>query len=59
LPPASTLAVDPLAAGEGKLHVIRDSSWRHSSVTELRLAFRDFGEGGRDDVGFRIARYAQ
>jgi len=58
-PPASTLAVDPLAAGEGKLHVIRDSSWRHSSVTELRLAFRDYGEGGRDDVGFRIARYAQ
>jgi formylglycine-generating enzyme required for sulfatase activity len=58
-PPASTLVVDPLATGEGKLHVIRGSSWRHSSVTELRLAFRDYGEGGRDDVGFRIARYAQ
>jgi formylglycine-generating enzyme required for sulfatase activity len=58
-PPASALAVDPFAAGEGKLHVIRGSSWRHATVTELRLAFRDYGDGGRDDVGLRIARYAE
>ena len=58
-PPASSLAVDPFAAGEGRLHVIRGSSWRHATVTELRLAFRDYGDGGRDDVGLRIARYAE
>lgn len=58
-PSSSATAVDPLAAGGGKLHVIRGSSWRHATVTELRAAFRDYGEGGRDDVGLRIARYAE
>ena len=58
-PPTSAAAVDPLAAGDGKLYVIRGSSWRHATVTELRLAFRDYGEGGRDDLGLRIARYAE
>jgi len=58
-PAASTVAVDPLATGDGNLYVIRGSSWRHATVTELRLAFRDYGEGGRDDVGLRIARYAE
>lgn len=58
-PPAAAAAVDPLAVGSGKLYVIRGSSWRHATVTELRAAFRDFGDGGRDDVGLRIARYAE
>lgn len=58
-PPASAVAVDPAATGEGALRVIRGSSWKHSAVTELRLAYRDYGDGKRDDLGFRIARYAQ
>lgn len=58
-PPASSVAVDPAATGEGALHVIRGSSWKSSAVTELRLAYRDYGDGKRNDVGFRIARYAQ
>jgi len=58
-PAASTVAVDPVAAGAGAMHVIRGSSWQHSGVTELRLAFRDYGDGKRNDLGFRIARYAQ
>jgi len=58
-PPASTAAIDPVATGEGGVYVVRGSSWKHSSVTELRLAFRDYGNGKRNDVGFRIARYAQ
>jgi formylglycine-generating enzyme required for sulfatase activity len=41
------------------VHVIRGSSWRHATVTELRAAFRDYGDGRRDDLGFRIARYAE
>ena len=50
---------DPLGPAEGQYHVIRGSSWMHSTVTELRLTFRDYGNEARPDVGFRIARYAQ
>lgn len=58
-PATGAVAVDPLSAAAANLHVIRGSSWRHATVTELRTAFRDSGNGRRDDVGFRIARYAQ
>jgi formylglycine-generating enzyme required for sulfatase activity len=58
-PPAATVAVDPAATGEGALRVIRGSSWKSSAVTDLRLAYRDYGDGKRNDLGFRIARYAQ
>ena len=58
-PASSSVAVDPAAGGAGTLRVIRGSSWRHSAVTELRLAYRDYGDGKRNDLGFRIARYAQ
>lgn len=56
---AAAPAVDPTGPAGGKSHVIRDSSWRNSSLTDLRLAKRDYGEGGRPDVGFRVARYAE
>jgi formylglycine-generating enzyme required for sulfatase activity len=49
--------IDPLGPAKGQYHVIRGSSWRHSSISELRLAYRDFGDQGRLDVGFRLARY--
>jgi formylglycine-generating enzyme required for sulfatase activity len=49
--------IDPLGPTEGQYHVIRGSGWRHSSISELRLAYRDFGELGRLDVGFRLGRY--
>lgn len=58
-PPASAVVKDPFAAGAGSVRVIRGSSWRHATVTELRAAFRDYGEGKRDDLGFRLARYAE
>jgi len=50
---------DPLGPESGDYHVIRGSSWMHSTVTELRLSFRDYGNRPRPDVGFRIARYAE
>jgi len=53
------LATDPMGPAEGKQHVIRGSSWKHSSATDLRLSARDFGTAARNDLGFRIARYAQ
>lgn len=48
---------DPIGPTEGSYHVIRGSSWAHGGVTELRLSFRDYGEEGRNDLGFRIARF--
>jgi formylglycine-generating enzyme required for sulfatase activity len=58
-PSSGAVEVDPLAGAPGNVHVIRGSSWRHATVTELRAAYRDYGEGRRDDLGFRIARYAE
>ena len=48
--------IDPAGPAEGQYHVIRGSGWRHASISELRMAYRDFGDRGRLDVGFRIAR---
>jgi len=54
---SSVKEVDPLGPDEGRFRTIKGSSWAHSSITELRLSYRDFGEEARDDLGFRIARY--
>jgi formylglycine-generating enzyme required for sulfatase activity len=51
--------VDPMGAQMGNNHVIRGASWAHGTATELRLSFRDYGKDGRDDVGFRVARFAE
>jgi formylglycine-generating enzyme required for sulfatase activity len=50
--------VDPVGPERGKTNVIRGSSWRHATPTELRLSYRDYGNEPRPDVGFRIARNA-
>ena len=50
--------VDPLGPAVGELHSIRGSSYLHGDVGNLRLTFRDNGSDARDDVGFRLARYA-
>ncbi len=55
-PGIKTPIVDPLGPEDGKFYVIRGSSWRHASETELRISFRDYGSEPRSDVGFRIAR---
>jgi formylglycine-generating enzyme required for sulfatase activity len=56
---ATAVAVDPMGPTQGSTHVIRGSSWKQSSVTDLRLSARDFGDAPRNDVGFRVARYVQ
>ena len=53
------LSIDPLGSQRGDNYTIRGGSWALSRLSELRLTFRDYGERGRDDRGFRIARYAE
>ncbi len=50
---------DPLGPDSGKYHVIRGSSWAHGSIAELRLSYRDYGNDGRNDLGFRLARFLE
>jgi formylglycine-generating enzyme required for sulfatase activity len=56
-PVPGTVARDPLGPDFGDAHVIKGSSWRSGSRTNLRAAWRDGFRGTRDDVGFRIGRY--
>jgi formylglycine-generating enzyme required for sulfatase activity len=58
IPDAAT-AADPLGPEKGEYHVIRGSSWMHGTITELRISFRDYGLDGRQDLGFRLARFAE
>jgi hypothetical protein len=38
---------------------VRGASWRTATTAGLRLAARESAESARDDLGFRIARYAE
>lgn len=49
---------DPLGPSEGEFHVIRGASWGRGYLPQLRVAYRDYDSRGRNDLGFRIARYA-
>ena len=57
--PVAESTVPNLGPTEGEFRVIRGSSWLFGTIRELRLSFRDYGVDGRNDVGFRIARYAE
>ena len=57
--PPAIATVDPLGPPSGTRHVIKGASWAQGSATELRLSYRAAGQRGRNDVGFRLARYAQ
>lgn len=57
--PDDELQTDPLGPEIGEFHVIRGANWARGYLPQLRLAYRDFGATARDDVGFRVARYAK
>jgi len=48
--------VDPLGPEAGSYHMVRGSSWKSATVTDLRVAYRTYNSDARDDLGFRIAR---
>ncbi|MGB5306555.1 MAG: PEGA domain-containing protein [Gammaproteobacteria bacterium] len=56
---AGKRVTDPTGPVFGEHHVVRDSSWRHGTITELRLSYRDYSRAPRPDLGFRVARYAE
>ena len=49
--------LDPLGPKQGKHHVVRGSSWKHASISALRLSYRNYSDAKRPDLGFRICRY--
>ncbi len=55
---AAGVTQDPIGPESGRHHVVRDAGWQHSTISELRLSFRDYSDKARQDLGFRIARYA-
>jgi formylglycine-generating enzyme required for sulfatase activity len=52
-------AVDPMGPTSGAHRVVRGSSWRNASITELRFSYRRYSRDAANDIGFRIARYAK
>jgi len=56
---SSKTDVDPSGPPQGNHHVVKGSSWKNASMSKLRLAYRDYSNGKRSDLGFRICRYSQ
>jgi len=48
---------NPLGQQQGDTHTVKGSNWRSGTITELRAAYREGAKSGRDDIGFRVARY--
>ncbi|MCW8932107.1 MAG: SUMF1/EgtB/PvdO family nonheme iron enzyme [Gammaproteobacteria bacterium] len=51
-------AINPTGPKKGTHKVVRDSSWRDASITELRLSYRSYSKKKAKDIGFRLARSA-
>jgi len=51
------ILTDPIGKQYGRTHVVRGSNYKSSSVSELRLTYRDSSSGPDDLIGFRIGRW--
>ena len=47
---------DPLGPETGRFHLVRGPNWRGATVTDLRMASRNFSADGDERIGIRIAR---
>jgi len=56
---AEGVAPDPMNVATGNQHAVRGASWRTASSADLRVAERAADAAPREDLGFRIARYAE
>jgi formylglycine-generating enzyme required for sulfatase activity len=56
-PPENRVYMNYLGDPYGEQHVIKGSNYLSASWQELRASFRETAVGGREDVGFRVARY--
>jgi formylglycine-generating enzyme required for sulfatase activity len=54
---AQKVYIDPMGPEEGQHHIVKGSSWMQSGISELRLAYRDYSDTKRMDLGFRVCRY--
>lgn len=50
---------DPLGPDSSSRRVIRGANWQSTTVAELRLAWRDGANESSQNIGFRVARYAE
>jgi formylglycine-generating enzyme required for sulfatase activity len=50
---------EPAGPKEGSHRVVKGASWKSAGIAYLRIAFRDYSAGPRNDLGFRICRYAE
>ena len=53
----NSVEFDPLGESVGDTHTVKGSNWRSGRITELRASYREGEKAGRDDIGFRVARY--
>ena len=56
-PDRGQIEFNPLGPDFGESHVVKGSSWKSGTRTELRAAYRDGASQGSDHIGFRIGRY--
>ena len=57
LPNKQGVKVDYLGASQGDAWVIKGGNYESGRIRELRAAFREFSSSGKENIGFRIARY--
>ena len=57
LKPSKNIELNRMGPLKYNGNVIRGSSWKSSSLRELRLSFRDKSFNGEDDIGFRVVRW--
>ncbi|MDX8392167.1 MAG: SUMF1/EgtB/PvdO family nonheme iron enzyme [Mariprofundaceae bacterium] len=56
-PDGQKTELNPFGTRTGATHTVKGSNWRSGTITELRPSYREGAKEGRDDIGFRIARF--